>query len=109
MPTETWNTILTVVLLSVMGSVAWLWRLVIDNSKQIGAINSALDLPGMKRDLDAIHSRITKLNGEFSRVEGKLKAIDISRLSESVNKVAGQINALDGQVQMITQHLLDNK
>lgn len=109
MPTETWNSILTVVLLSVMGSVAWLWRMVIDNSNQIGAINAALDLPAMKKDLDAVHSRITKLNGEFSQVEGKLKAIDISRLAESVNKVSGQLDSLDGQVQMINQHLLDAK
>ena len=107
MPAEAWNTILSVVLLSVMGSVAWLWQKVIDHGQQISAINEALDLPAIKADVEAVHSRVTKVAGEVSNLEGQLKAINVAKLSESVNKVAGQLGALDRQVHMINQHLLD--
>lgn len=109
MPVETWNTILSFLLLSVAGSVAWLWRLTIDNANKIGAIDSALDLPQLKRDIDVVHSRITRLDKDVSRLEGKVRAVDIPDISKSVNKVSGQIESLERQVSMLNQHLLDKR
>ena len=74
MPVETWNTVLTVGLLSLASAVAWLIRTVLSNRQEIAEIKAALNPKQLAADMKELHSRITKGSEALARLEGQIQA-----------------------------------
>ena len=90
MSPETWNTILSVVLTGVLGALTWLANTVITNKRSIAEMKSALDVARITEEMKIVHSRATKCSEGLARLEG-------------------QIKSAEAQLQMLNQHLLDQK
>lgn len=83
MTPEMWNTILTGVVLIIIGAVGWMARTVIWTAGEVKKLNAVLNIAELNEEIDTVHKRVSRLGEKVSKVDGQLKAVE---------NLTGQIN-----------------
>ena len=81
---EMWNTILSAVLIILIGAVGWLTRTVIWSAGEIKKINAVLRITEVNEEIDTVHKRVSRLGEKVSEVAGKMQSIE--RTTDLINQ-----------------------